>query len=121
LPSIQDVRKRRRKKVRVPTRRVAEKLAIWEAHNDPVGHKFYGKAKNDGEWTHFEFSVITERRMSRHAMYLCVKKVMGKTSKGKKLPVKHYYHAYDGFHNLLLRTEWEKFEEVLVDYVHTAT
>jgi len=112
-------RVKRKRKPRVPARRVEEKLAIWEAHRDPVGHKFYGKEKEDGEWKHFEFSVITERRMNRKAMYFWVRETIRKM-KRRKLPPRHYYHAYDGFMHLH-GFEWIKVEEITYDYKHTAT
>jgi len=112
----------RRKKPRIPARRRAEKIAIWESKRDPVGHKFWGKAKEKGKpWEHFEFSVITERRMSRRLMYFWVKETIRKMKYGRKLPRKRYYHTYPSFWRLH-SLDWEKdFEDVDYDYHHTAT
>lgn len=118
MPSV--LMKRTRRKTRVPARRIAEKLEIWGRYREPVGHKFYGKYKEEGEWKHFEFSVVTSRRMKKRAMYFWVRTTYSRMKFEKRLPPRHYYHTYDGF-MYLHGLEWDKVEEVIPDYKHTAT
>ena len=119
MPSVRTVRRRR--KTRVPARRVAEKMAIWERHANPVGFKLYGRYLIDGEPKHYEVSVIVERRMNRKAMYHGVREFYIRTVKQSRLPAKHYYVAYDGFMELF-SSEWIEVDEVLnCEIRHTAT
>lgn len=111
---------RRKKRNNAPKRRIAEKIAIWNAHKNPVGFKFAGKAKIGNKWKHFEFSVIEERKMNRKMMFFWVKKTIQKMAFHKKLPSKCYYHAYNGF-RFLHGLEWIDIEDVTYDFRHTAT
>jgi len=107
---------------RVPPRRTAEKIAIWNRFSQPVGFKFYETFKETkrSELEHGEFSVIESRRKNPRAMAFLVRSTIRRMLDGE-LPPEVDYKTYDGFMSLH-GLEWKKIDKLVYYNVqHTRT
>jgi len=107
----------------VPLNRTREKAIIWERYREPVGFKFFGTIKRtrSSEPEHFEYSVITTRRMRPRAMAFLVRNTVRRMIKDRELPPEIDYKSYDGFMRLH-GEDWQSVHKVLYYNVqHTRT